>query len=415
MKLLIVIPALNEESSIQSIIERSLAARSEIMSASPVQDVEITVVSDGSTDRTVELASHYKDRINLIIFPVNRGYGAAIKEAWDQSDADLLGFLDADGTCDPRFFAPLCDVLLADGADIVLGCRINKDSKMPAIRWIGNRLFATMLSLLSSTRVRDTASGMRVVRRESLSKLLPLPDGLHFTPAMSARGLLRDDVKIMEIDMPYEERAGESKLRPGRDGLRFLRAIIDAALLYRPARPLAIVGSIWLGLAIALMLSPTAYYLSHRAVQEWMIYRFVVSHLAGTIACLLFCASHVTGRMIDIALFSDAAARGQRRLGYRFFASRYFWLVPFGLMLAGGLLVLPSFLELVRTGATYEHWSRFIAMSFMWSAALILIATRVSDYTLELLDAQLSFMKKARARALEVRVGGQEHQKLPQK
>ena len=99
MKLLIAIPALNEEDSIQSIITRSLAARSHILSHSPVTQVDITVVSDGSTDRTVEFASKFADQIHLIVFERNRGYGAAIKEAWEQSDADLLGFLDADGTC----------------------------------------------------------------------------------------------------------------------------------------------------------------------------------------------------------------------------------------------------------------------------------------------------------------------------
>src|SRR6266516_1196780 len=106
MKLLIAIPALNEEASIQSIIARSLAAREEIVANSPVTDV--------------------------------------------------LGFLDADGTCEPRFFAPLCDTLVAQNADVVLGCRLNEKSRMPVVRRIGNGLFASMLSVLSSTRVRDT-------------------------------------------------------------------------------------------------------------------------------------------------------------------------------------------------------------------------------------------------------------------
>ena len=111
MKLLIAIPALNEEASIQQIIERCLEARQEIIETSPATQVDITVVSDGSTDRTVELASRFSDRIKLIVFPKNRGYGAAIQEAWARSNADLLGFLDADGTCEPRFFSPLINAL----------------------------------------------------------------------------------------------------------------------------------------------------------------------------------------------------------------------------------------------------------------------------------------------------------------
>src|ERR1035441_5437779 len=141
MKLLIAIPALNEETSIESIIQRSLAARDFIIQTSPVTEVEITVVSDGSTDRTVQLAGLYTDRIHLIVFPINRGYGAAIKEAWRQSDADIVGFLDADGTCDPKFFADLCTALESRRADVALGCRLNKDSRMPAVRRLGNLVF----------------------------------------------------------------------------------------------------------------------------------------------------------------------------------------------------------------------------------------------------------------------------------
>ena len=390
MKLLIAIPALNEEASIQQIIERCLQARQDIVDTSLVTQVEITVVSDGSTDRTVELAARFGDRIKLIVFAKNRGYGAAIKEAWAHSNADLLGFLDADGTCEPKFFAQLVKALEEHKADVALGCRLNENSKMPWVRRIGNIMFASMLALLSSSKVRDTASGMRVVRRACLPELLPLPDGLHFTPAMSARAMFSDTLRIVEIDMTYLEREGESKLRPGKDGLRFVKAILDAALLYRPARPLAILGLIWFAVAVVLMLTPTAHYVKYRSVEEWMIYRFVVSHLAGTLAALLLCASYLTGRMVAIAL-----TRGRWNLLDWFFASWLVWAVPPILLIVGGLLVLPSFLELVRTGATYEHWSRFIAMSFCWVVASIVAVTGVIDYVLGLLGTQLAYNTRA--------------------
>ena len=172
-KLLIVIPALNEEDSIASIIERCLAASPEIVAETGIRAVDVTVVSDGSTDQTVEIASRYLEWIDLIVFEKNKGYGAAIKEAWRRSDAELLGFLDADGTCDPTFFVPLCNAVLRDGVDVALGCRLNNDSEMPMLRRVGNTLFASLLSALSSSRVRDTASGMRVVRREALEHLYP--------------------------------------------------------------------------------------------------------------------------------------------------------------------------------------------------------------------------------------------------
>jgi glycosyltransferase involved in cell wall biosynthesis len=387
MKLLIVIPALNEEQSIGRIIRRSLEARAHIMERSPVTAVEITVVSDGSTDRTVELARRYTDSVKLIAFEQNRGYGAAIKEAWRQSDAELLGFLDADGTCDPQFFADLCRTLVSERADVVLGCRLNETSKMPLVRQIGNRVFAALLRSLSSSHVRDTASGMRVVRRSSVARLLPLPDGLSFTPAMTARAVLGSPVKILEIDMPYHEREGESKLRLGRETALFLRVILEAAFLYRPSRPLAILGVIAFAVAAAWMMRPILYYAEHHRVQEWMIYRFLVSQVLGTIAALFLCASYLTAKIVRVAL----PAREQDRVPAPLSRSRLLWLVPAGCFLVGGALVLASFLELVRTGETYEHWSRFVAMSFFWSIGSIFAVTLVIDYVLDLLAAQLAY------------------------
>ena len=391
MKLLIVIPALNEEQSIESIIRRSLEARAHIIEDSPVTAVDITVVSDGSTDRTVERAHRHADSIKLIVFEKNRGYGAAIKEAWRQSDADLLGFLDADGTCDPNFFADLCRTLVSGQADVVLGSRLNQASKMPLVRRVGNRGFATLLRALSSSRVRDTASGMRVVRRESLGRLLPLPDGLSFTPAMTARAVLGTAVKIVEIDMPYHEREGESKLRLGRETVLFLRVILEAAFLYRPSRPLALIGLVALAVASAWMMRPILYYLEHLRVQEWMIYRFLVSHVLGTIAALLLCASYLTAKIVKIA-------RPATEVRSRLLTSRLFWLVPAVCFFVGGVLVLASFLELLRTGETYEHWSRFVAMSFFWSIGSVFAVTRVMDYVLDLLAAQLAYERQTARR-----------------
>ena len=393
MKLGIAIPALNEEDNIESIIQRSLAARQYIQDHSSVTDVEVTVVSDGSTDRTVELASRYKDLIRLIIFSENQGYGAAIKEAWMESDADLLGFLDADGTCDPNFFAPLCNQILEQKTDVALGCRLNAESEMPLIRRLGNSIFASLLSIFASSRVRDTASGMRVVRRSSLTHLFPLPDGLHFTPAMSARAMMSDAIRISELDMPYHERVGESKLRVIRDGFRFLRVIIETGLLYRPARPLNLAGIVLALLGAALIFPPALYYLHHRAVLEWMIYRFLVSQLLGTAACLCFCASYILTQMTEIAL-ADEIGKHQPSWAEGFFHSAWFWVVNALLTAAGGSLVMGSVLQLIETGSTYEHWSRFVAMTFCLSVVTILLITRCIEYVLSLVRKRVLYWQR---------------------
>ena len=282
MKLTIVIPALNEEDAIASTIERSLAARSHITAHSPVTSVEIIVVSDGSTDRTAEIASGYDD-IRVIVFEKNRGYGAAIKRGFEEGSGDIVGFLDADGTCDPEFFAVLCSALDEQGAAVALGSRLGPDSQMPAIRRLGNRIYAIILSALSNRVVTDTASGMRVLRREVLSQLYPLPDGLHFTPAMSARVLMDEHLGMVERPMHYRERIGESKLNVITDGIRFLRTILAMTLMWRPTRLFIIAAVTCFGLTGLFGLHPVEMWVRTGSFAEDTIYRLLFCSTLGAL------------------------------------------------------------------------------------------------------------------------------------
>jgi glycosyltransferase involved in cell wall biosynthesis len=394
MKLLTVIPALNEESSIEQIIQRSLDARRHIIANSPVTEMEICVVSDGSTDRTVELASRYTDQIRLIVFANNRGYGAAIKEGWSGSDADLLGFLDADGTCDPLFFANLCRALVHEGADIALGCRLNKHTQMPLVRRIGNVLFACLLTMFAHTRVRDTASGMRVLRASAYRALLPLPNGLHFTPSMTARAILGagGGMKLIEIDMPYFERQGESKLKVVRDGLRFLDTILQALFLYHPARPFVYAALFFAAIAIVLMATPVVHYVRTRTVYEAMFYRFILGHLAATAAVLLFWVAVLSRRIVQIAFGRSTESDVPKSWTRKVFVSPWYWLLPALLIACGFALVGPNLFAHATTGAEFEYWSRFIAMSFFLLVAVMLIAARFVSYFLDLVSEQLAFL-----------------------
>jgi len=394
MKLGIVIPALNEEDSIEKIILLSHKAKDYIIQNSPVTAVDIVVVSDGSTDQTVPLAQKHLDKIKLVVFEKNRGYGAAIKRGWEETDAELLAFLDADGTCNPEFFAPLCTELEKDNRDIMLGCRLNKDSQMPLIRRVGNTMFAVLLSLVSNSRVRDTASGMRVIRRSSLPEIMPLPDGLHFTPAMSARAILHPELKIHEIDMPYKERDGESKLKVWKDGLRFLKVILEMTFLYQPQRVFFLAGSFLSLVALLLMLLPIGFYWQNRMLEEWMIYRFMVAQLSGMLAGLMFLASFVSERIVGIAL-----GNGQQKvriLSSRFLTSGFGLVCAFLFLICGFFLVERSVVDRLTLGSTYEHWSRYMVMSFLFFLSAIIFIARGLNFILDLINERHQYLVQLR-------------------
>lgn len=242
----VVIPAYNEERGIAEIIQRTLAVRPELP-AIGVDELELLVVDDGSADRTAAIAGEIEG-VTLIRHPVNRGYGAALKTGFSRARGELIGFLDADGTYPPEHFPPLCAAAL-NGAELVIGSRMNgADSKMPLTRRIGNLFFAKLLSLLGRQYVSDTASGMRVFRREVLERVLPLPDGLNLTPVMSTRAI-HEGLAMQELPIPYDERVGRSKLSVVHDGMLFLNSMVWTVLTYNPVRVLGLLGLAGLALA----------------------------------------------------------------------------------------------------------------------------------------------------------------------
>lgn len=373
-RLTIVIPALDEAEAIGDTIQRCLDARAHIASTGGVSHVEVIVVSDGSTDTTATIARGFSD-VEVIEFPINRGYGAAIKAGFQRGAGDLVGFLDADGTCDPLFFANLCQAIVSDNADIALGSRMSKESRMPWTRTLGNRLYAVLLSLLSNQQVTDTASGMRVMRRERLQDLGPLPDGLHYTPAMSARAILKG-LTVAEIPMSYADRVGQSKLRISQDGFRFLLAILDGVLLFRPERLFLFLAFLTLIPATLLSLNPVEFYVTNRRVEEWMIYRFVVAFLLGSAGILALSGAAVVSRMSELVLKRGKRAFWMSLLLRSFQGGRAILLVA---LLFGGAtaLVWPGLVEYVSTGHVTLHWSRVIVAAFALLVALQVVLTGV--------------------------------------
>lgn len=367
----IVIPAYNEENGIAAILDRVLSIRSgleELGIAGP----EIVVVDDGSRDGTIEIVNGYAD-VRLVRHQTNHGYGAALKTGFCSATGDLLAFLDADGTYPPEHFPELCRAAL-DGADLVIGSRMaGAKSEMPAVRRLGNMIFATLVSLVGNHRVSDSASGMRVFRREVLERLYPLPDGLNFTPVMSTRAI-HEGIKMTEVPIPYSERVGRSKLNVVRDGTRFLNSIVWTALSYNPVRILGMAGLAGVGMAMLIVAALTALRLSGVAqLGPWGIFAVYAGLVLGVSGVSLFNLG---------AMFNYLVSLFQRRpiqkglLGKPIFdppLDRQFWWMG-GLSILAGLAVGVGSLAL-----SFSGWE----MSRLWlwllgSAMLILVGMQLA-------------------------------------
>ncbi|MDF1500926.1 MAG: glycosyltransferase family 2 protein [Anaerolineales bacterium] len=361
----VVIPAYNEEDGIEEIARRVLAVEPDLKDVG-VEKLELLVVDDGSSDATALIAEGI-DGVTLIKHEVNRGYGAALKTGFSQASGNLVGFLDADGTYPPEYFPKLCTEAM-NGADLVIGSRMQgADSQMPMTRRIGNFFFANLLSLIGRQRVTDSASGMRVFKRDVLEEIYPLPDGLNLTPVMSTRAL-HEGLQIVEVPIPYSERVGRSKLSVVHDGSLFLRSIIWTALSYNPVRILGVFGA--LGILVAGLVGAGILYARLQGITSigpWGVAALFAALVSGVGGLSVFSLGILFNYLVS--LFYDKPIR-QGLFGQPIFEpslDRHFWWM-------GSLVLLVGFVVAgVSLGLGLRGWEVERLWLYLLGSAMFII------------------------------------------
>lgn len=193
-----IIPCLNEESAIAAVVGGVLAQGVE----------EVIVVDGGSTDRTVERARAAGARV---VFEARRGYGRAIQSgiAAARTDAEILLFLDGDGSDRPEMIPNLIAPLVAGHAVFVHGTRVRgarEPGSLSAQQLIAGRVAGVLLRLVYDVRFTDM-SPFRAIRRDVLSKLGMRDEtygwNLEMLMRVAAAGL-----PVLEIPVGQRRRAG---------------------------------------------------------------------------------------------------------------------------------------------------------------------------------------------------------------
>lgn len=369
-KLSIVIPAYNEEDSVDEILKRCLDARAVLIKNSGLSGVEVLLVDDGSKDKTLEKARRWTEA-KVVVHEKNKGYGAALMTGFRASSGDLLSFLDADGTCDPLAFEGLIKALRDAKADMAVGARLHSGSEMPFVRTVGNRLYAALIRALTGVKLTDTASGMRVFKRALLPRLAPLPTGLHFTPAMTARVACMGGV-FVEHPIPYSERVGQSKLSVVRDGVRFLRVILGTVFAYFPLRVFGPLAALCLLAAAGLGLLPVRTWLAGAGISEWMIYRLLTVLTLGTCGAVFAAVGLLAQKASNAALgrptsWVDSPCIRESAAALGVLA----WLLGVGVN-------WPTVVEYATTGHITRHWAWVLLGSLAVICGTVLISLSIA-------------------------------------
>lgn len=207
LKTIIIIPAYNEQSSIQKTVESVVHAK-----------YDYIIVNDGSTDSTTEiLENNNYNHINLI---TNLGIGGAVQTGYKyacENGYDIAIQFDADGQHDISFVDKLIEPIMNHQADLVIGsCFIDKAAKnrrSSKVRHFGIHFLSGIIKAFSGKRIHDPTSGFRAVNRqviERFAKNYPLE---YPEPISNFELLKSTDLKIKEIPVKMNKRtAGKSSI-----------------------------------------------------------------------------------------------------------------------------------------------------------------------------------------------------------
>ncbi|MGC8657697.1 MAG: glycosyltransferase family 2 protein [Desulfomonilaceae bacterium] len=219
----VVIPAYNEEHTIEGVVSGILAN---------MPSARVLVIDDGSDDETSLKASNAGAEI--IRHPTNKGNGACLKTALRSLDGGIVAVLDADGQHNPAELPRILEQL--KDYDLVVGTRQFSSQEGSLLRNFGNRLLRKLASFLAERDIPDLTSGFRAFRHEIAVKFLHLyPNGYSF-PSTSTLSFITAGYNVAFTPISVNSRPAhtKSKLRPFRDGFRFIMFIFRIITMTNP-------------------------------------------------------------------------------------------------------------------------------------------------------------------------------------
>lgn len=298
VKLVVTIPAYNEESTIGEVI-------AEIPRHIPgVDQVEILVIDDGCTDGTVNSARE-AGADHFFAHRKNEGLGVTFKDGLDQAvelGADIIVNIDSDGQYNPTEIPSLVKPILDDRADIVLGWRdIDRLDFMPVGKKLGNKIATWFTNKVTGMPIRDAQSGYRAFSREAALRINL--SGKYTYVQQSIMEAKYKGLVIEQVPIEFRARHGASRLIPNliTYARRAGATIIGTYWGYHPLKIFSILGGLLILAGTVLGVVLFVYFLIHNTISPMLPLA-----IAGSLLV-------VTGlQAILLGLFADLL-RGQRR------------------------------------------------------------------------------------------------------
>ena len=202
MKVLIIIPAYNEELNIEKTVN----------DVKNNTEYDYVVINDCSKDNTKKVCE--KNGFNMISLPVNYGLTSGIqigmKYAYE-NDYDIAIQFDGDGQHQAKYLKHLVKKIEKENCDIAIGSRFEKEKKPHSMRMLGSNIIQFAIKLVTGKRITDPTSGMRAYNKKAIKEfitntsLTPEPDTIVY--------MIKKGLNVQEVQVEMKEREfGESYL-----------------------------------------------------------------------------------------------------------------------------------------------------------------------------------------------------------
>lgn len=228
MKLSVIIPCYNEKDHLPELIS--------LVKKAPLENKEIILVDDGSTDGTTErIKADLEKQVEKVVYHRrNQGKGAAIRSGLEHATGDMIIIQDADLEYDPNEYPKLIAPIVQGKADVVYGSRFSGEGPHRVhLFWhyMGNRVLTFFSNMFSNLNLTDMETCYKVFRAEIIRSIQIEENGFGIEPEITVK-VGKKRCRVYEVGISYYGRSySEGKKITWKDGLKAVFVILKYGLL----------------------------------------------------------------------------------------------------------------------------------------------------------------------------------------
>lgn len=287
-KIAVLIPCYNESKTIEKVVRDYKET---------LPEADIYVYDNNSSDGTDEIAR----KVGAIVrYEHRQGKGNVIRSMFHQIDADCYLMIDGDDTYPAENARQMCELVLNDGVDMVIGDRLSstyfQENKRP-FHNVGNMMVRTLINKLFHSNVKDIMTGYRAFSRDFVKTFPVLSKGCEIETEMTIHALDKN-MMLKEVPVTYRDRpaGSESKLNTYSDGLKVILTIFKLFRDYKPLLFFSVAALLLMGVAVVLFVPVFIEYLETGLVPRFPT--LIVSAFIVLLAMLMW----VCGLILEVVV-----------------------------------------------------------------------------------------------------------------